>query len=103
MYWDEIYHTQIVFMLVILFLQVLCFKMARIVGKHKAIGGATVVNGNFNIGMTSWRRMPILTGLFGVIVSVALLGVAFLLEHSSTSRTTTSTPLLMANVMDDCG
>lgn len=85
-------------------------KMAGIVDNHKAIGfGAIIAFGNFIftlIGMycveKSGRRKLILTSLAGVVFSLILLGVAFFLAHSSSPSTTTPTPLLVANLTEEC-
>ena len=85
-------------------------KMAGIVDNHKAIGfGAIIAFGNFIftlIGMycveKSGRRKLILSSLAGVIVSLVLLGLAFFLAHSHSPITSSPTPLLVANVSDEC-
>ena len=85
-------------------------KMAGIVDNHKAIGfGAIIAFGNFIftlIGMycveKSGRRKLILSSLAGVILSLILLGLAFFLAHSHSPMTSSPTPLLVANVSDEC-
>ena len=85
-------------------------KMAGIVDNHKAIGfGAVIAFGNFIFTLVGMycvekcgRRKLILFSLTGVMVSLVLLGAAFFLAHSSSPLTSTSTPLLVANVTDQC-